>query len=241
MGRIEQRPELGQTVAFDCQDGRSYMVKPSILQQKVRVAGGGDRNWLEDLAVIASRGGSDIFHGYYFAALPFDHAYADLAAIATELPEAILISTWDVSDNPLTGLTRWSTSEPWGGANQPLTGRRGEGLVIGVTSPTVWSPRRLCGTGLGMLPGREQLLATKSGDDIALTWTADAFALGGYNAYRLTDKGLLLTTPVQPVHATVPGASPAFPVLDTGAVIDPNPLFYYQVAGKAADGAIGGF
>ncbi len=94
--------------------------------------------------------------GLKMVSLPWDHDYPDLASIAAEIPEAVrvgrhnpmAVSTESCMDFEgaayFVGLHRATPSDPWSGPNTALDPFRGEGVVIGVASPTSWTPRRRC-------------------------------------------------------------------------------------------------
>lgn len=184
----------------------------------------------------------------YRVSLPYDHDYADLAALAADVPNAVDVRLWtgrwveDPVDHPYygEGLTRASSLDPWTGTNYALSNRRGEGILIAVDAPTTWIPRRRCTGPITAGPGPiRRVTASAQGDDLALGWTPDALAAGGYSLYRVTDKTALPRVLDSTPLTAVPEATPAFPILDPGAMLLPG-LHLYQVVGRGADGSPGG-
>ena len=148
----------------------------------------------------------------------------------------------DAAKPDVVGLERPTSSDPWTGTNVSTKDFRGAGLFVQVDVPTTWEPRRLCGTPCPAPLSRIQpLLAVKrAATDVALHWSPNLLAIGGYAVYRVADKTLIASVRSSPDYITVMEIEPTFPVVDAGAVPAPaGTSAFYQIVGRCADGSLG--
>jgi hypothetical protein len=153
----------------------------------VNVWGHGHPDWTFPFRDVRREVAGDVL-GRHWVSLPYDHGYADLGAVAADIPEALEVKALDFlvqeHEPKFIGLERGYTSEPWRGVNLPLDDRRGEGLQIMVETLTTWTPRRICGLSAVPPPRIGGLVALKSGADVRLAWAPEPRAAGGYAVYR---------------------------------------------------------
>jgi len=180
----------------------------------------------------------------YSVTLPYDHDYVDLAAVAADIPSALEVLLWDPDWNcnvtcstPGMGLSRPTTADPWTGTNFDLTTRRGEGILIGVESPTTWIPRQHCNPTRLRAPRRiTTLAASAAGSQVSVAWTLLPEAVGGYEIVHASTKAELTDPSSLPVVREL-ASDPALPL-----VVDPPAgasLVFYQVVVKDSAGEPG--
>jgi hypothetical protein len=237
---------------FVCTTAHAYVLWPQqgAGPSEVVVWGLGDPEWRLDFPMVREEtDGTWPSPTLYWVTLPYDHDYLDLTEVAADIPGAVVVRVWSPS-GPASGksydwgvgLSRPSSAEAWTGVNFDLTRRRGEGILVAVDTPSTWMPRRLCGLCEAASPGKPRrtraLHMTRDAADVRAWWPADPRAVSGYDVYRMASKTLIPDALTQPAHLAEASPSPAFPVIDAGAVGDGQP-YYYQVVGRGCGGEPG--